>query len=403
MNLLVITNIYPPQELGGYGRCIYDFVNSLASLNHSVDVLTSDAPYLLVNSEASYSSSLKSKPSVILTLKLKGSYERGVSIYTDDQLCNSIDLHNINVIRSLPLHTYDGILLGNLDLLGHQLLPFLVSLNIPIVHHIGFTNPPFPSCFQPRTNKFLISPASQSVCNSLESHGFDVSSTNVVYPGVMNEYFLPSTSGLSPSLSFALSQHANKYVLGSPPNPIRLGYAGLIMSSKGLHTIIQSLLFLRDSGIYFFLSVAGGIFQKSYAERIVSFLDHHNLSSYVRFHGNLSRNQLSRFWSRQHIGIFPSIHPEAFGIVGAEIMSSGVALVSSGVGGSRELFIDGSSGLIFAPDQPSDLFIKMKSLIDSPHYLRSISVNGQRRATSFFDVKQSALKLEKLFTSSFYS
>ena len=26
MNLLVVTNLYPPQELGGYGRCIADFV-----------------------------------------------------------------------------------------------------------------------------------------------------------------------------------------------------------------------------------------------------------------------------------------------------------------------------------------------------------------------------------------
>ena len=129
---------------------------------------------------------------------------------------------------------------------------------------------------------------------------------------------------------------------------------------------------------------------------------HHDLSASVRFHGNLTRNQLSRFWSRQHIGIFPSIHPEAFGIRCRDYVF-GCNTISSGVGGSRELFIDGSSGLIFAPDQPSDLFKKMKSLIDSPHYLRSISVNGQRRATSFFDVKQSALKLEKLFTSSFYS
>ena len=41
------TPIYIPQELGGYGRCIYDFVNSLTDLSHHVDVLTSDAPYLL--------------------------------------------------------------------------------------------------------------------------------------------------------------------------------------------------------------------------------------------------------------------------------------------------------------------------------------------------------------------
>ena len=38
-----------------------------------------------------------------------------------------------------------------------------------------------------------------------------------------------------------------------------------------------------------------------------------------------------------HIGVFSSIYPEAFGIVAAEIMASGVALVSSGVGGAAEL------------------------------------------------------------------
>ena len=43
----------------------------------------------------------------------------------------------------------------------------------------------------------------------------------------------------------------------------------------------------------------------------------------------------------QNIGIFPSIHPEAFGIVGAEIMSSGLALLSTGVGGSCKLFDNG--------------------------------------------------------------
>ena len=31
MNLLVVTNLYPPQELGGYGRSIADFVWGLLS------------------------------------------------------------------------------------------------------------------------------------------------------------------------------------------------------------------------------------------------------------------------------------------------------------------------------------------------------------------------------------
>ena len=46
MNLLVVTNLYPPQELGGYGRSIADFVWGLQELGHSIQVLSSDAPYL---------------------------------------------------------------------------------------------------------------------------------------------------------------------------------------------------------------------------------------------------------------------------------------------------------------------------------------------------------------------
>ena len=50
MNLLVVTNLYPPQELGGYGRSIADFVWGLQERGHNIQVLSSDAPYLGINS-----------------------------------------------------------------------------------------------------------------------------------------------------------------------------------------------------------------------------------------------------------------------------------------------------------------------------------------------------------------
>ena len=46
MNLLVVTNLYPPQELGGYGRSIADFVWGLRERGHNIQVLSSDAPHL---------------------------------------------------------------------------------------------------------------------------------------------------------------------------------------------------------------------------------------------------------------------------------------------------------------------------------------------------------------------
>ena len=44
MRILIVTNIYPPQELGGYGRSMADF--AWPAQGHHVCVLTSDAPYL---------------------------------------------------------------------------------------------------------------------------------------------------------------------------------------------------------------------------------------------------------------------------------------------------------------------------------------------------------------------
>ena len=71
----------------------------------------------------------------------------------------------------------------------------------------------------------------------------------------------------------------------------------------------------------------------------------HNLISQVDFLPQLNRHQLARFFQPQHVCVFSSIHPEAFGIVAAEAMASGLALVSTGVGGASEVFENEISGL----------------------------------------------------------
>ena len=73
MKLLVVTNLYPPQELGGYGRSIADFVWGLQELGHNIQVLSSDAPHLGASSRLG-----PSGEAVERKLQLKGSYEGGI-------------------------------------------------------------------------------------------------------------------------------------------------------------------------------------------------------------------------------------------------------------------------------------------------------------------------------------
>ena len=71
MRLLLITNLYPPQELGGYGRCMADFAWGLQQRGHHIQVLSSNAPYLGPDSSG------PSGEPVDRRLQLKGSFQNG--------------------------------------------------------------------------------------------------------------------------------------------------------------------------------------------------------------------------------------------------------------------------------------------------------------------------------------
>ena len=72
MRLLLITNLYPPQELGGYGRCMADFAWGLQKRGHTLQVISSDAPYL------GPSNAGPSGEPVDRRLQLKGSFQGGL-------------------------------------------------------------------------------------------------------------------------------------------------------------------------------------------------------------------------------------------------------------------------------------------------------------------------------------
>ena len=127
------------------------------------------------------------------------------------------------------------------------------------------------------------------------------------------------------------------------------------------------------------------------------FIDEKHLQDNICFVPQLTRQQLARFFLLHHVCVFPSIHPEAFGIVAAEAMASGLALVSSGVGGAVEVFEDGISGLSFQPGDATSLATQLERLWRNPNLLKTLQKNGQQRAREQFSVQRSAERLESLF------
>ena len=287
----------------------------------------------------------------------------------------AIDEANRSVIRYwIKKKRWDGILLGNIDLLGPELLPTILGAQCVVQHHIGFVHAPFPINSWPNSDLYRLVAASDAVRTALVEAGLPVSKSNVVYPGVRTEMFEKKQVGMPTPL----------YPDGSGQKPLKVCFAGLLMGSKGAHTLVEAIIQLLNEGLKIQATFAGDNFQEGYREQLEEFLKQKNHEGAVQFVGQLKRQALARFYALHHVGVFPSIHPEAFGIVAAEMMASGLAVVSSGMGGAGELIDDGLTGLKFKAGDSEDLASCLRRLAEDNCLLQAIRKSGQKKAKNDF-------------------
>lgn len=384
MNILLVTNLYPPQELGGYGRCMADFAWGLLRRGHRLRVLSSDAPYLGPTAAG------PSGEPVNRVLILKGSFENGVQLLRDPTQCAAIDAHNGTVVTTeLASQPVDAVLLGNIDLLGPELLPPLLQAGVPLLHHVGFVAPPFAAWQWPRSPLYTLVSASEAVRQSLQLSGLPVNGAPVVYPGARTDLLAPPPQ--------APAGPRSAPPLGSPARPLKICFAGLLMASKGAHTVVEAVAHLHSLGLSVQVNLAGSAFESGYWDRLAAFAEQCGLGGLVRWVGPLQRPQLARFLRLHQVGIFPSIYPEAFGIVAAEMQASGLALLSSGAGGAAELVLNEVSGLLFEAGNSQHLAQQLRRLVDDPDLLHQLQQAGLERVRAHFSVEQAARRLEQLW------
>jgi len=80
-----------------------------------------------------------------------------------------------------------------------------------------------------------------------------------------------------------------------------------------------------------------------------------------------------------------------------EAMLAGVAVVSTDVGGVRELIDDGVSGLLVPPDDAPALAAALRELLDDPHRRGVIAAAGEQRASTDFTADAMATRYETLY------
>lgn len=133
---------------------------------------------------------------------------------------------------------------------------------------------------------------------------------------------------------------------------------------------------------------------RTYAERWASTVDP-ELVARVEFLGNVDDEELHRRYAAADVVVLPSRY-ESFGLVVVEAMMHGAAIVSSDVGGIREVGRSGVDCLLTPPGDPAALAAALRELVDHPERRVELGVRARERFETTFSIDRCAERVADL-------
>jgi glycosyltransferase involved in cell wall biosynthesis len=88
-------------------------------------------------------------------------------------------------------------------------------------------------------------------------------------------------------------------------------------------------------------------------------------------------------WRRCMIGLVPSAWAEPFGLVAVEAMQAGRPLIASAAGGLADIVVDGETGLLTPPGDPTALAAALRRLLADEGLRETMGAAGRTRAATF--------------------
>lgn len=373
--ILVVTNLLPPQEMGGYGRTVWEFSRELMARGHTVRVLTADMPHLTRKPTAEHA---EFEPHVRRTLKLVGDWKDGAVVLEPDmdRRVAMLRANHQTIMREIDEFAPTAIMAGNLDLAGHFFIQPALDRGIPVLHRLGNAFPGYEPAQSPRGPLFCLAGCSAWVNEGLRAKNYPITRYEVVPPGSpLTEYYRAWTP---------------------QRKKLRIAYAGLLMPYKGAHVLVNALGLLAQAGIDFECTLAGDTTRPEYLDSMRAVATEHGFLERLNFPGFLGKAELAALYARSNVLVFPSVFEEPFGKTQIEAMAAGLLVVSSGSGGASEIIEHGKTGLIFKAGDPRSLAERLAGAHRNPAAAERIALAGQARAFEF-TTAASVARIEAVF------
>lgn len=163
----------------------------------------------------------------------------------------------------------------------------------------------------------------------------------------------------------------------STHNPYRILYVSSIDVYKHQWHVIKAIAMLYNSGFPIILDLVGPSEPSPLEKLKISMNESDPDGRFIFYHGALPYEALSEIYAKADMGLFAS-SCETFGQIVTEAMSAGLPLACSKLSAMPEVL--GDAGIYFDPEDPQDIALAIKRLIESPELRREKANEGFIRA-----------------------
>lgn len=410
MKILVITNLYPPHEIGGYELRCRDACDRLKACGHDVHVLTSDH-HIAGRVEIP-------EPHVSRSLRINGMYGKP---WLPIQRLYALEKHNHETLdRQIDAIRPDIIHVWNMGGISKSLLLRLEQGVIPVVYDVSdhwiarslradvwlsWWNAPGSSARSALRNLLTFTGIRKIIDRAVPTRSWDTIRFSRIY--FCSAFMRDLTASKGWKVSHADVIHCGIQTTEFPVKPDhtrfeKLLWVGRLSTDKDPLTAIRSLAAARRNGLTQLTLDLYGHGDPEYVAMVDAEIASLGLID-CAFRKSAPAAEMRKLYSQYDALLFTSNWGEPFALTPLEAMSSGLPVITSLDGGQKELARHGVNCLVAEAANPDLYATRISELAASQQVRESIAATGLEEARTCFDINPIVQQIEAYLLKSITS
>lgn len=198
-----------------------------------------------------------------------------------------------------------------------------------------------------------------------------------------------------------LDGYAPSTINHPPPTTPTLGYFARMCREKGLDTLVEAFILLkeRDNVKSLKLKIGGSCGPSDWplVERLRERLKAKVFLDDVEFHPNVDRASKQAFLRSLSVFSVPALYGESFGLYLIEALASGVPVVQPRHAAFPELVEHSGGGVLCEPGDPKALALALEPLLLDPDHARALGTSGRKAVEEKFSAQAMAAETIRAF------